>query len=123
MRWGNEAIHTSELARVLLLDRAVVEETHGDSWVYGEAIKRISWASPLLGQTLHQDTDDDLRECHHPGLICKDDVLELLTREVRPQVRAGQEAACLRIICRNLTAHDKCLNAHRICQNSNISQL
>lgn len=90
---------TSELSRVLLLDRAVVEEAHRDRWVHGEAVERIGWASPFLRQALHQDTDYDLCKSHHPGLVCHDDILEFLTREIRPQIWAGQEATCLRIIC------------------------
>lgn len=106
---------TSELAWVLLLDRSVVEEAHRDCWVHREAIERIGWASPLLRQALHQDTDDDLCKSHHPGLVCQDDILKFLMRKIRPQIGAGQEAACLRIICWDLSAYDECLIAHMIC--------
>lgn len=111
---------TSKLTRILLLDRAVVEKAHRDRRVDSEAVERIRRASPLLGQALDQDTDDDLCELYHPRLVCEDNVLEILTREVRPQVRAGQEATSLRIICWDLPTYNECLNAG-LCQHLLLS--
>lgn len=100
-----------------------MEEAHRDRWVHGEAVKRIRWASPLLRQALHQDADNDLCESHHPGLVCENDVLELFTRKVRPQIRAGQEAACLWIIRWDLSAYNEGLNTSRLCQRLEFSAM
>lgn len=101
--------HTSKLAGVFLLHGPVMQETRRNRRVNCETVEHVRRATPFLWQTQNEDADDCPGKLDHLGLVSQNNVLKVLSREIRPQIWAGEEATRLRIIRGNFSADNKCL--------------
>lgn len=102
---------TSKLAGVFLLHGCIVQKAHGDCWLDQESVQRIELATPFFSQTLHEDADNGLCQRDHLLLVFQDDVLELLSRKIRPKIWAGQKCPGVWVICWDLSAYNECLES------------